>query len=176
EHKFGRSINVLNAIILLKEKLTSYEIKVFAANEKVFEFVNNSELNQMKNFEVFGELERDYVLSLMGEAIIYIGNSISDGMPNTLLEAIIMEAFPIQSNPGGATTELIEHGKNGYLINNPEDIDEIATHILTAITDSEFRENAVKYNSTFIKPTLERQFIQQQVIEKYKIIEDNLVK
>lgn len=66
----------------------------------------------------------------MGQSIVYIGNNISDGIPNTVLEAMIMGAFPIQSNPGGATAEIIEEGNNGFLIHNPEDIEEIKKLIL----------------------------------------------
>ena len=54
-------------------------------------------------------LSHSDILTIMGKSLLYIGNSISDGMPNTLLEAIVMGAFPIQSNPGKVTEEIIEH-------------------------------------------------------------------
>ena len=43
-------------------------------------------------------------------------------MSNTLLEAIVMGAFPIQLNPGGVTSEIIENGNNGLLIENPDSV------------------------------------------------------
>jgi hypothetical protein len=46
-----------------------------------------------------------------GQSILHIGNSISDGMPNALLEAMGMGAFPIQSNPGKVSEEVIRRSK-----------------------------------------------------------------
>ena len=57
----------------------------------------------------------------MGKSGIHIANSISDGMPNALLEAMGMGAFPIQSNPGKVSEEVITHGKNGFLIEDQND-------------------------------------------------------
>ena len=104
----------------------------------------------------------------MGKSLIYIGNSISDGMPNTLLESIIMGAFPIQSNPGGATGELIEHQKNGFLIRMPLNVNEIKYLILKAINDKAFLAQAVGYNFKIIKPKLERGYVRQEVLKKYE--------
>jgi glycosyltransferase involved in cell wall biosynthesis len=107
----------------------------------------------------------------MGKSLIYIGNSISDGMPNTLLEAIIMGAFPIQSNPGGATDEIITNGENGLLIEDCEDIESIKSIILNVLSDSELLEKAFEINQKNIKPKLERSFVTSQVLEAYKSIE-----
>ena len=170
EHKFGRCIKVLEAINLIKDELQEYDIKVFAANDKVIDYVNNSSLTSWSNFRVYGKLGHAEVLQIMGESLIYIGNSISDGMPNTLLETIIMGAFPIQSNPGGATEEIIEDGKNGLLIQNPESIDEIAGIIMKAIKNPDLIKQGVDYNNLRIKPKLERNIIQEQVLEKYELI------
>jgi hypothetical protein len=40
------------------------------------------------------------------QSVLHIGNSISDGMPNALLEAMGMGAFSIQSNPGKVSEEV----------------------------------------------------------------------
>ncbi len=174
EHTFGRCIRILQAINLIKDKLKDYDIKVFAANEKVFDFVSNSELSGLGNLRVYGRIGHTDVLKIMGESLIYIGNSISDGMPNTLLEAIIMGAFPIQSNPGGATAEIIEDGKNGLLIQDPESSEEIAGIILKALNDSELIKQGVNYNNLHIKPELERKKNKDQVLKKYKLVEQEL--
>lgn len=174
EHKFGRCIRVLQAINLIKDKLQDYDIKVFAGNKKVFDFIRSSDLSNWSNLEVHGRLGHTDVLKSMGESLIYIGNSISDGMPNTLLEAIIMGAFPIQSNPGGATAELIEDGKNGLIIQDPESSEEIAGIILRALNNPELLREGVNYNNLHIKPELERKKIRDQVLKKYKLVEQEL--
>src|SRR5690606_23933040 len=112
ESKLGRCNVILEAILQQKEILKSLEVRVFAANDKVKKFISESGLATWNNFYYSEVITQEEVLQLMGKSLIYIGNSISDGMPNTLLEAIIMGAFPIQSNPGGATAEIIENGAN----------------------------------------------------------------
>lgn len=175
QHTFGRCINILIAILLLKNKLLDYEIMVFGAHPEVFDFLeNNPTLKKAANFTVYGSLPHDQIFQLMGKSLICIGNSISDGMPNTLLEAIIMGAFPIQSNPGGATAEIIKNGKNGFLIENAEDSDEIAALITKALENPELLQSGVDFNNKNIKPRLEREYIKKQVLEKYRFIEENL--
>jgi glycosyltransferase involved in cell wall biosynthesis len=106
----------------------------------------------------------------MGESLIYIGNSISDGMPNTLLEALTMGAFPIQSNPGGVTEEIIENGKNGFLINNPESILEIEKIILNAVLNLNLIENAAIENATIAFERLDYFNNREKVVAIYKDI------
>lgn len=174
EHKFGRCINVLKAISPLKNLLGNYKIAVFGANDLVFKHVDESELKDWENLKVHANLEREEVLKLMGESLIYIGNSISDGMPNTLLEAIIMEVFPIQSNPGGATAEIIKDGKNGFLINNAENQEEIGSMIKKALQNPDFIKKAIDYNTIKVKPQLERGKVKREVLEKYSLIRNEL--
>lgn len=172
--KFGRAINVLKALKEVQNEIKEYEIIVFGAPEEVFTFVEHTEFREMQNLKIMGLIGRGEVLELMGQSLIYVGNSISDGLPNTLLEAIVMKTFPIQSNPGGATAEIIEHGKNGYLIENPEDNKEIAALIIKAIRNREFLDSAIEYNSKLIRPKLERGLVRQEVLKSYGLIEKNL--
>jgi len=175
QHKFGRCNMILRAIAKDFQKLKEFNIVIFGANKEVIDFVKDSQsLQQMENLTVLEKIDHTQVLKLMGRSYIYIGNSISDGMPNTLLEAIVMETFPIQSNPGGATAEIIKHGENGLLINDPEDIDEISSLIKKVLNNPKFVEKAIMLNNKKIKPKLERNFIKNQVLEKYKVVYSGL--
>ncbi|SKB76438.1 Glycosyltransferase involved in cell wall bisynthesis [Salegentibacter salinarum] len=170
----GQCISVLRGILELKEKLEAYKIVVFGAAPEVFKFVETSSIKEFKNLEVVGKLPYQKLMELMGQSFIYIGNSSSDGMPNTLLEAIIMEVFPIQSNPGGATAEIIDHKRNGLLIEDPENFKAIAGLLKKAIDNPELRINAINWNSDRIKPELARERIRKRVLEAYQKIEENL--
>ena len=174
EHKFGRCNNVLEALLEIEDDLKGFKIVVFAATKEVLKFVNHPRFNKMENLEIKGQIGRGKVLELMGKSLIYIGNSISDGIPNTLLESVIMGSFPIQSNPGGASAEIIEHGKNGFLIENPEDIKVIALLIKQAIQNPELLRSGIAYNVAKVKPMLERNYIKDQVLKKYQLVEQNL--
>lgn len=172
--KHGRCIPVLEAILKLKTELKNYKIVVFGADIEVVEFVENSETKNWNNLVVLRKISELEVLKLMGQSLIYIGNSLSDGMPNTLLEAIIMGAFPIQSNPGGATAELIEDGRNGFLIEDPDDVDVIRGLIKMALSDEDRLKNAVAYNLQNIKPKYERNFIKEKVLMQYNLVEEQI--
>jgi glycosyltransferase involved in cell wall biosynthesis len=172
QNTFGRCNNVLEALLAMEEDIRGYKIVVFAATEEVMKFVNHPRFEILESLNIIGSIGREEVLDLMGQSLIYIGNSISDGMPNTLLEAIIMGTFPIQSNPGGATAEIIEHGKNGYLIENPENIKEITSVIRKAIQSSNKLKSGIEYNSKFIRPKLERAYIREKVIMGYNLVKN----
>lgn len=169
----GECIKVLEALKLLSKDIEGYHIAVFGANEVINDFLASSDLTNF-SIKVFGKLPYKELMDLMKETLIYIGNSRSDGMPNTLLEAIVMGAFPIQSNPGDATSEIISHGKNGFLIEDPDNVKEIAVKIKSAVGDMELMKEAVNYNNLNIRPGLERGFIRKQVVEKYDLIESQL--
>lgn len=145
EHLFGRGLNVIKAMKLANDFVVNYEVVVFGAHQEVIDFIN---LNKLP-FKIFGRngLSQIELIKLMGKSILFIGNSISDGMPNTLLEAIIMQAFPIQSNPGNASAEIIENNKNGLLINDANDVNEIKEKIIFALTNLKLVQQAMFLNN-----------------------------
>ncbi|NJY63614.1 glycosyltransferase [Salinimicrobium sp. CDJ15-81-2] len=143
QHNFGRAIKVLQAVQAIQDQLEPFKIVVFAAHPVVVDYIRSKNL-PYKYFKR-GELSQEEVLELMGKSLIYIGNSISDGIPNTLIEAFIMGAFPIQSNPGGVSEELIENGSNGLLIFEPEDVEHLKSLILKAIEgEIDFYKSALR--------------------------------
>lgn len=172
--KHGRCIEVLKSIQKLGSLPEKIKIVVFGADPEVLEFVSQTQLWFKNKLEIYGRISHFQVMELMGMASIYIGNSSSDGMPNTLLEAIIMGAFPIQSNPGGATAEIVNHDKNGFLIANPEDPEEISDLLIKALNRPEQIKTAIRSNRERIKPLLERDYVRKQVVNQYKILEERL--
>lgn len=172
--KHGRCIEVLEALNQIKDSLGDKKIIVFGADAEILNFVSQTELWFKERLEVFERISHSQVMELMGNSLIYIGNSVSDGIPNTLLEAIVMEAFPIQSNPGGASSEIIINGENGFLIQNAENSTVMAGLIMKSLKSPRLLQLGVEYNNKHIKPKLERQYIKKQVLEKYSFIAKNL--
>jgi hypothetical protein len=166
----GRAIAVLKALPSLKQELSKFRIIIFGADQEVVEYTNKHFLDEWANLSCLPRITQEELFKILGTSIIYIGNSNSDGLPNTLLESIIMGAFPIQSNPGGATEEIIVHKKNGLLIENPEDVEEIKKVILKAISKPDLLKNAVDFNNLSIKPTLEFNWIKKEVLKRYQSI------
>lgn len=166
----GRAIQVIKALELISEEIKNYSIVVFGADPDVENYITKQELKRVLSIKSLSRkdfLPHNEILKLMGEALIYIGNSNSDGMPNTLLEAMIQGAFPIQCDPGGATAEVIEHGENGLLIEDCEDSNKIAKLIREAIINPNLINKAFIINQEKIKPNYDRDFIKKQVISSY---------
>lgn len=166
QHQFGRGLVIVEALKEMQSDLQYYEIVVFGAHPTVIEYINQNKL-PFKAYSRNG-LKHDELLELMGKSLIYIGNSISDGMPNTLLEAIVMGAFPIQSNPGGVTEEIIEDEKNGLLITNAEDTNEIKKTVLQALKQTEMIEIGFDLNRDIALKRLDYKINQQKVIALYQ--------
>ncbi|WP_242446491.1 glycosyltransferase family 4 protein [Nonlabens agnitus] len=172
QNRSGRAVSVLQALEMIKDQLTDYEIVVFGADHQdVFRFRAVTEHGrserEIPNITIHGKLTHEDIFKLFGKALLYIGNSNSDGMPNTLLEAICCGCHPIQSNPGGATAEIITDGLNGLLIENCEDVELIGQVVKKSLTDLDYLLKSAEYNYINIVPKLDRDFIKKKVIDAY---------
>lgn len=174
QHHVGRGLVLVKAMHNIQVEIENigFEVVVFGAHQEVKDYVVTNQLP----YKVYGRhgLAHQELLELMGKSALYLGNSISDGMPNTLLEAIIMGAFPIQSNPGNVTAEIITHSKNGYLIENPNDVTAISDLILKAIQQPELLQSAFEINQKIAKERLAYQVNQQKIVALYQQIENDI--
>jgi len=176
DHWAGRAIKVLNALERIVDQLRNYKIYVYSAHDKVIDRI--AYLNRRYNLKIeyssrFDQISHEELLKKFGGARISIGNSISDGIPNTLLEAMLLGAFPIQSNPGGVTEDYIENTVNGLLIDDPEDVEEIADKITVALENDELIKKAFAINEDKVKE-LEHSDIKKQVLITYAKIQDDV--
>lgn len=172
--KIGRCIQVLKAIQPLKKELKNFKIIVFGADKEVIDYASKTKMEDNLNISIYSRkkfLPHIEIMKLMGESIIYIGNSNSDGMPNTLIESVVMGAFPIQSNPGGSSEEIITHGENGLLIEDCEDSDSIQNLVLKALSNSKLIHKAFIINQMEIKPHYEIEKIKADVLLAYNKVD-----
>jgi len=175
-HWAGRALNALKALETHLELIKNHQIHVYAAHPNVI-----AEIERLQNehdleitYTARGiEESHESLLQKFGQARIAIGISITDGIPNTLLEAMIYGAFPIQTNPGKVSEEYVTHKKNGWLIENAENHQEISEAIKQGLTNEELRSKAFEFNKNY-RVSLSYQHIQQKVLEAYKTIEETL--
>jgi len=167
----GQAVKVLKAIELLPiDLLKLYEIIVYSADNSVQDYIDKSELLKELNVVVHSRyhfIANHELLKLMGKSVLHIANSISDGMPNALLEAMAMGSFPIQSNPGQVTEEVLTHNENGLLIENPLNPDEIKKHIVFALDNNDLRQNAQDYNLNYMDKNYNRSTLQSKIEQLY---------
>jgi glycosyltransferase involved in cell wall biosynthesis len=168
----GKALVVIKAIESIQFD-SSIDFLIFSADENVAVYLNKSDYFKQRKVEIISRnsfIANKLLLQKLGSCLLYIGNSISDGMPNSLLEAMGMGAFPIQSNPGKVSEEVMTHGVNGFLIENPLDSFEIANWIRKAFTNDELRANAQKYNVDFVKKNYNREYLKTEIVQLYKSI------
>lgn len=168
-----RGLNVLKALEIIE---VENPIIFFSTDQELIDYYNDSKRLKKKNIKFYKKgdyLSHKELCRLMNRSLIYIGNNLSDGMPNTMLEAICFGAFPIQSNPGGASAEVIKDGVNGLLINDCENVNEIADKIKLAISDNELLKKSFIYNMEF-RNQLEYSVIKEGVLKKYKLVEKDV--
>ena len=170
----GMASKVLKALELLsRNDLQAKKIIIYSTDNSILSQISESNYLTSLNIKIYRRDEfmpNEELLRIMGNCAIHIANSISDGMPNSLLESMGMGVFPIQSNPGKVSEEVITHGVNGFLIENPLDSTEIANWIKKAIEDNELRENAQKYNIDFVNKNYNRAFLKNEIVQLYNSV------
>lgn len=172
-HNFGRGLVLVKAVQNIQKTIEKFgfEVVVFGAHPIVIDYIKENNLQYVVH-DRHG-LEHQDLLQLMGKSALYLGNSISDGMPNTLLEAILMGAFPIQSNPGNVTAEIIRAGENGFLIENPNDENAISNLILKVLQQHELLQSAFEINQKIAKERLDYAVNKQKIVALYHHIEND---
>ena len=175
-HWVGRALVILEALERLMPQIKELNIYVYSAHPIVIERIQ--QMNQHYGVSIRytsrdQELDHEELIEKFGQAKIAVASSLSDGIPNTLLESMICGAFPIQTNPGGVTEQYITDGENGLLIENAEDVDEIAKLISKALKDAELLQKAFQINQKKAKQ-LAYATVQQKVVAAYQHIEKAL--
>jgi glycosyltransferase involved in cell wall biosynthesis len=167
ENELGKAIPVMKALFEISKKIP-INVSVFGATQRLLHFIETHKYEEM-TLKCYQKLSHAEVIELMEESIFYIGNSISDGVPNTLLEAIYSGCVPIQSNPGNATGEIIEHAGNGYLINEPEN-EKLIEHLIKDALSSSRNLNYFYENNASIRNRFEREKIKVKVLIMYQYL------
>ena len=175
EDGVGKASKVIEALTLVSEHLLNDKnIVIYSADNVLkYQVETTKELSKLSItiYSRYAFIQNETILELMGKSCLHIANSISDGMPNALLEAMAMGAFPIQSNPGGVTEEVITHLKNGLLIGNPLDVNEIANHIETALSNQTLRKEAQTHNIKFVEKHYKRSVLKPKIETLYQTIQ-----
>ena len=161
----GRALDALQGLELIADQLSGYEVVVFGTSAVVEAEVNALRGRGRLRIRSVSRMPHSDLLSLFGRARVAIGVNATDGVPNAMLEAMTMGAFPIQSDTE-STGEWITHGKNGLLVKsgNPQGI---ADAIKRAIADDALVNAAAQYNHRLIWEKLDISVVLPKVIDMY---------
>jgi glycosyltransferase involved in cell wall biosynthesis len=85
-----------------------------------------ADLNLSTSVHFLGE--RSDVFDILSESDLFVLPSLSEGLSNVLLEAMVAN-LPVVATDIGGNPEVVQHGKTGLLI-PPKDVDELTAAIM----------------------------------------------
>lgn len=161
----GRALFGLRALAVCADALRDYRVVVYSASDDVRLAAELLGQSAGMPVSILDRVHHEDILRLHGQARISIGLSISDAISTSLLEALVMGSFPIQSRTSCAD-EWIECGRTGFLV-DPEDPQGIADSIRRAIADDALVDRAAELNRE-TAARLDDAKIQPQVVAMYE--------
>jgi hypothetical protein len=167
ETDFGRAVVCIDALARCAGDLGGYTLEVYQAHPATREAARRLAEATGVAVEIVPRSHYREIWSLFGEARIAIGVSLSDGVPNTMIEAMVMGAFPLQTDPGGASAEWIEDGVNGRLI-PPDDPEAIARAVTEALRDDGLVDAAAEKNHGIVLERVDDAKVRPRVLAAYR--------
>ncbi len=158
----GRAIFALRALELCALYLRGYSVGIYVAGEDVEIAAELFSSTTGVPVEIIPKCSHDDMLAVFGRSRIYIGLGISDGISTSLLEAMSMGAFPIQSFTSCAD-EWIVDGETGFLV-HPEDPNAIHQAIRRALEEDDLVDEAAYLNARVIADRLDRGVIRRSCV------------
>jgi len=165
QHWAGRALVGLQAAELCAAELRGYRVVIPLASPEVQLAAELAAQRTGVSIEVVPSCSYEEMLRLYGRARIYLGLSISDAISQSMLEAIVMGAFPIQSCTACAD-EWVADGLNGMIV-PPEDPQAVAVALRRALTDDALVDQAAEYNARLARDRLDITVIQPKAVALY---------
>ena len=146
----GRGLLALSAVQLAKDHLRDHRIQILAANAAMKQWAAAAAAQTGLSIEPLGYAHDHFsALRRLAGARALIGVSISDGIATTVLEAMALGVFPIQSSTA-CVDEWVTHGRSGLIV-SPHDTREMADALIRAVTDDGLVDAAAAMNLQTIK-------------------------
>ena len=164
----GRALTALEALARCAELLHDYEIVVYGASPSVVPAVRHFRRSHGVDISIQPRSPHRVILGLFGRARLALGVNATDGVPNSMLEAMVMGAFPIQSDTE-STSEWLTDGVTGLLV-DPDEPSQIEAAIRRALKDDALVDVAAERNLDAISRKLDLSVVKPKVIEMYTSI------
>ena len=166
EYWVGRALVALEALHRLAEQLSEYEVVIYSAEPNVRYAAEYLARITGVRLTLLPYSPPDEIVALMGRARIAVAVNVSDGTPNSMLEAMIMGALPIQSDTI-STREWISDGENGLLV-APEDPDAVEQALRRALADDTLVERAARHNAELTETRVAYSVVAPRVAALYR--------
>lgn len=167
ETLLGNALLSIEALRRCADRLRGYRLKFYQSHDATVEEARKLAAETGLDVDIVTRSNYRVIWSLFGEARLSLAVSRSDGIPNAMIESMIMGAFPVQTNPGGATAEWIEDGKNGLLVPD-DDPEAVAEAVVRALTDDRMVDAAVEVNRRLAFERVDDARVRPRVLEAYR--------
>jgi glycosyltransferase involved in cell wall biosynthesis len=152
DHFAGRAMVALAVLERFAEQLRDYTIVLFSVGARprtrAIELAEAGTLN----IKVIDWATHDEILRQFGRARLYLGISISDAISTSVLEAMAMGAFPIQTDTSCCAEWFIPE-QSGFAV-PADDFDVICDRFERALTDDSLVDEAATINLDIIRSRL----------------------
>ncbi|MBE0604232.1 MAG: glycosyltransferase [Deltaproteobacteria bacterium] len=172
QHWGGRALTGLRALERCADLLGGYEVWIYSATPDVAVAAELfAESTGIRVTLLPKNTSHKEILARHGRSRISIGLSISDAISTSLLEAMAMGSFPIQSWTSCAD-EWIEDGRTGFLV-HPDDPDAVESAIRKAILDDGLVDRAAEENLRLAALRLDQERIRPMAVDIYRQAGEN---
>lgn len=170
QHWAGRALVGLQAVELCAAELRAggYTVALYSASEDVRIAAEHMAARSGVRLEFVPDGTHEEMLRLHGRSRVSVGLSISEGLSTSALEALVMGAFPVQSDTS-CLTEMVRDGESLLMV-PAEDPERVAEAIRRALTDDELVDRAAETNARVASERLDYEGIRRQVVEMYQRI------
>lgn len=160
----GRARKALKALEQLSPELTGLKIVVFSANWRTACFAKRLALRTNLDITVHlkNALEHHEVRGILGQSLIYLGVSESDGISTTMLEAMAAGAIPVQTASACCDEWFSTTGVRISEIS----VEGIANAVRTGLLMSKNEEN-IRTNLKVIRDRASAEVVSKQAISSY---------
>jgi glycosyltransferase involved in cell wall biosynthesis len=141
----GRALTALRAVEQCADILHDMEIVLFlASNSEVQAYAKKLQKQYGLHIRILLPLLRDGWMKEFAKSRVILSISAGDGVPATLLESMVMGAFPIQTNTA-AVDEWLNDGEGGFIV-PVDNVSIISACLRRALTDDDLVDNAAVVN------------------------------
>jgi len=165
----GRALVGLRALERCQDVLQGYRVVIYSAAAEVVKAAEllTSRAGIATRILPAGTPHAD-ILAFHARSRTSIALSISDAISTSLLEAMVMGSFPIQSSTACAD-EWVEHGVGGLIV-PPEDPGIVEAAIRTALSDDALVDRAADLNWQVARDRLDGAALKQKAVNMYRSI------
>jgi glycosyltransferase involved in cell wall biosynthesis len=162
----GKALPVFEALKLCWASLPPCELHMLVMTPETRMWYETLPAEIRASCRVEDRIPRQGVLELMTRARVLLAPSLSDGVPNSLYEAMAAGAFPVVS-PLETITPVVGDEQNALFARNlyPE---EIAAALTRAMTDDALVDAAAERNLALVRRVANRAEIRGRVVDFYE--------